>query len=62
MLFHPCDVRQLEQHQYLWNQAVARFGKVDIWINNAGIAITLRKVWLVPPEQVTAVVDTKSSV
>jgi len=58
ILFHPCDVRQVEQHQDLWDRSVARFGKVDIWINNAGIATSLRKSWLVAPEQVNAVVDT----
>ena len=31
-----CDVSQHEEVQNLWNVAVERFGKVDIWINNAG--------------------------
>ena len=33
-----CDVTQLEQVQALWDAATARFGKVDIWINNAGLS------------------------
>ena len=31
-----CDVSQHEEVQNLWNAAIERFGKVDIWINNAG--------------------------
>ncbi len=32
----PCDICNLEQVQTLWDGAHAAFGKVDIWINNAG--------------------------
>ena len=35
-----CDVSDAAQVQALWDLAVARFGRVDIWINNAGFAIT----------------------
>lgn len=31
-----CDVTVFEQVQALWNAARSRFGKVDVWINNAG--------------------------
>ena len=31
----PCDVRRFEQVQALWDAARARFGSVQIWINNA---------------------------
>ncbi len=34
----PCDVSDRDQVQALWNAAVAGFGHVDIWINNAGMA------------------------
>jgi NAD(P)-dependent dehydrogenase (short-subunit alcohol dehydrogenase family) len=33
-----CDVRDLPQVQALWDAAQARFGRIDIWINNAGQA------------------------
>ena len=33
-----CDVSDRDQVQALWNAAVAGFGQVDIWINNAGMA------------------------
>ena len=32
----PCDVRQMAHLQALWDAAVQRFGKIDLWINNAG--------------------------
>ncbi len=32
-----CDVREFAQVQALWDYAISSFGRVDIWINNAGI-------------------------
>lgn len=32
----PCDVTDYDQVQALWNSAEKHFGRVDIWINNAG--------------------------
>ena len=32
-----CDVNNLAQVQALWDSAQARFARIDIWINNAGI-------------------------
>ncbi len=34
----PCDVRELEQVQALADAAVSKFGRIDVWINNAGIS------------------------
>ena len=34
----PGDVTELSTHQQLFNAAIEKFGKVDIWINNAGIS------------------------
>jgi NAD(P)-dependent dehydrogenase (short-subunit alcohol dehydrogenase family) len=33
----PCEVTEEPAVQALWDAAVARFGRVDHWINNAGI-------------------------
>ena len=33
-----CDVTDADQVQGLWDGAVDRFGRVDVWINNAGLA------------------------
>jgi NAD(P)-dependent dehydrogenase (short-subunit alcohol dehydrogenase family) len=42
----------------LWTITTERFGKVDIWINNAGVANRMAQIWELPPEQLAAVVDT----
>lgn len=33
---HVCDVAEYDQVQALWDAGVAAFGRVDIWVNNAG--------------------------
>lgn len=33
-----CEISSPEQVQALWDSAVARFSRVDVWINNAGIS------------------------
>ncbi len=58
ILGFPCDVAQPAQLQQLWAQAIDSFGKVDIWINNAGVANRLAKTWELTPEQMAAVVQT----
>jgi len=35
-----CDVSRLDDVQRLWDAAAARFGRIDIWLNNAGFART----------------------
>ena len=32
----PCDVQNKRDLEALWEAAVAKFGAVDLWINNAG--------------------------
>lgn len=34
----PCDVTDYAAVQNLWDKAVATYGRVDIWINNAGMS------------------------
>lgn len=51
------DVTNPEDHQKLWETAVSQFGKVDVWINNAGIGHPMMMVWDIPPEKVDKVVD-----
>ncbi|MBT3218822.1 MAG: SDR family NAD(P)-dependent oxidoreductase [Proteobacteria bacterium] len=40
-----CDVTVPEQVQHLWDAAVDHFWRVDIWINNAGIANGQGLLW-----------------
>ena len=35
----PCDVSDREQVQNVAREAVSRFGRIDTWVNNAGLAI-----------------------
>jgi len=53
-----CDVTDLEQLKALWKAAVDCFGKVDIWLNNAGIANTTRKLWDLESREIPRVVST----
>jgi NAD(P)-dependent dehydrogenase (short-subunit alcohol dehydrogenase family) len=55
---HPCDVTDFDQVQALWDAASARFGRVDVWINNAGISNFQMSVWEYPPELIEAVIST----
>jgi NAD(P)-dependent dehydrogenase (short-subunit alcohol dehydrogenase family) len=43
------DVTDREAVQRLWDAAVARFGRVDIWINNAGMSPSRKKIWELEP-------------
>ena len=56
----PCDVTVHEQVQALWDAAQARFGRVDIWINNAGISHARTPFWEHPPQTLKNVVDTNT--
>ena len=53
----PCDVSQREQLQELWDAAVARFGRVDFWLNNAGVGPPVVRLDSVPPEWIDRAVD-----
>lgn len=58
ILGQPCDVRNAKDLQDLWDAATARFGSVDIWINNAGISTPRYPIWDLPTDTVDAVIDT----
>lgn len=53
-----CDVRDIEAVKTLWRKAKDRFGKIDVWINNAGFSSPQAKIWETSPEQARAVVET----
>lgn len=44
MLGIACDVRAIDQLRKLADAALARFGRIDIWVNNAGIAHPYKKM------------------
>ena len=55
---HPCDVSDYEQVQALWEAAKARFGKIDIWVNNAGLGHEQSKFAELPTERIKTIVTT----
>lgn len=53
-----CDVGQLEQVQALAAHAIDTFGKIDIWINNAGVSGPYGPTDLITPADFERVVQT----
>jgi NAD(P)-dependent dehydrogenase (short-subunit alcohol dehydrogenase family) len=57
MTGQPGDVTAPDTHQALWDAAVAAFGRVDVWINNAGMGQPMIRVWEMPEAMVHQIVD-----
>ena len=53
-----CEVNDLAQTQALWDSAAARFGRVSVWINNAGITNPHQPLTKLDDATVRAVVNT----
>ena len=53
-----CDVRKMDQVQSLWDASAAHFGRIDIWINNAGLAHPLTDFADFKPDTIQTVLDT----
>jgi NAD(P)-dependent dehydrogenase (short-subunit alcohol dehydrogenase family) len=53
-----CDVTQFGQVQALWDFAATRFGRVDVWINNAGVSHPLLSIAEIDPVWMRAVEET----
>jgi NAD(P)-dependent dehydrogenase (short-subunit alcohol dehydrogenase family) len=54
----PCDTGDPAQAQALWDTSVAALGRVDHWINNAGVGQPQLPIWEIPPEIMEQVVRT----
>lgn len=53
-----CDVRSQGELAYLWQKSLDKWGKIDIWINNAGINQENKPLWELSPEETDNVVRT----
>ena len=53
----PADVAKRADMQKVWDHAVGAFGKVDIWINNAGISLPSKPLWATSEEDWHKIVD-----
>jgi NAD(P)-dependent dehydrogenase (short-subunit alcohol dehydrogenase family) len=51
-----CEITEVEQLQSLWDEAINCFGRVDIWINNAGISIARKPLRQTDPAAISRVV------
>jgi len=54
----PCDVADAAAVQRLWDTAVGAFGRVDAWINNAGLSHPRRQVGELRAADIDVVADT----
>ncbi|MBO2447875.1 SDR family oxidoreductase [Actinomadura barringtoniae] len=54
----PCDVADRSEVQALWDHATGSFGRIDHWINNAGVSTAPKPLWQVTPSQLEAVTRT----
>lgn len=54
----PCDITDIDQVQRLWDAAKARFGQVDIWVNNAGMITARKPLWQQQPAELEQIVTT----
>ncbi|GAA0467863.1 short-chain dehydrogenase [Actinoplanes capillaceus] len=50
------DVTDRADVRKLWDATINKFGKVDIWVNNAGMSNSRRPLWDLPPAEIDAVV------
>ena len=55
-----CDVTIPDQVQALWDRASEYFGKVDIWINNAGTSGEQGLAWELPVDQAQEPITTNT--
>ncbi len=53
----PGDMSHYDDVQRLWDNALAHYGTIDIWINNAGIAHPDLKFWTLPKDIIDNTVD-----
>ncbi|GAA2211615.1 SDR family oxidoreductase [Nonomuraea monospora] len=51
------DVADRDQLQALWDHAADTCGRVDVWINNAGVSHPREPAWRLPADQARHVVD-----
>ena len=57
-LGYGLDVTDAAGMQKLWDAAREHYGRVDVWVNNAGVAHTTQVIVDVPPDDVRAMVMT----
>jgi NAD(P)-dependent dehydrogenase (short-subunit alcohol dehydrogenase family) len=54
----PCLIADRDQVQAVWDHAIATFGRVDIWVNNAAVSLGRVPLWELPVEDFQGIVNT----
>lgn len=52
-----CEVSDTDQLQQLWDAAMAKFGRVDVWVNNAGVSIPRKNLLDADPGELQQIVS-----
>lgn len=52
-----CDVTKFAEVSYLWDAGFQHFGRVDYWINNAGVSTVRKQLWEHPPTEISNLVE-----
>jgi NAD(P)-dependent dehydrogenase (short-subunit alcohol dehydrogenase family) len=52
----PCDVSRPDDLQALWDHAIATYGKVDHWINNAGMSVARKPLTDLTPAEIDRII------
>lgn len=53
-----CEVTKIEDLEKLWQEALSHFGRVDVWINNAGTSNSAKSFAALNPQEITNVIET----
>ena len=53
----PCEVTAFRDLQNLWDRSLAHFGRIDFWINNAGIGQPVKPLWELPLELIDQIIQ-----
>lgn len=59
VLGRRCDVSSMEQVEALWEASVKKFGRIDIWINNAGTTTNPLSFGQLQKDEIDATLSTK---
>ncbi|WP_197051898.1 SDR family oxidoreductase [Sphingomonas sp. 35-24ZXX] len=52
-----CDIRNPDAVEKLWHAGIALMGRIDLWINNAGLALTGADLVDLPPDAFSTMID-----
>ena len=57
-IYVQCDVKNIEEIEVLWKKSKEKWGKIDIWINNAGINCPFEYCYATEASYADSVIDT----